>query len=160
MVEQRVANASGQVGLRYASFETRLVAFVLDLIVLFSVFLLFIAVAGLQLLLRSDFGDADPPDSAFYLAAIILLIYFFPLFPLYFLASWVWRGQTVGKMAMAIKVVRRDGHPLGVGTALLRLVGYLFSTLLLFAGFLMIVFDRQRRGLHDRLADTLVVEPR
>jgi uncharacterized RDD family membrane protein YckC len=41
---------------------------------------------------------------------------------------------------------------------LLRLVGYLFSWLLLFAGFLMIVFDRQRRGLHDRLADTIVVD--
>jgi uncharacterized RDD family membrane protein YckC len=160
MVEQRVTNVSSQVDLRYASFETRLVAFVLDVIVLFSVFLLFIAVAGLQLLLRSDFGDVDPPDSAFYLAAIILLVYFFPFFPLYFLSLWVWRGQTVGKMAMAIKVVRRDGHPLGVGTALLRLVGYLFSTLLLFAGFLMIAFDQQRRGLHDRLADTLVVEPR
>jgi uncharacterized RDD family membrane protein YckC len=160
MAEQRVANVSGQVGLRYASFETRLVAFVLDMIVLFSVFLLFTSVAGLQLLLRSDFGDVDPPDSAFYLAAIILLIYFFPLFPLYFLALWVWRGQTVGKVAMAIKVVRRDGRRLGVGTALLRLVGYLFSTLLLFAGFLMIAFDRQRRGLHDRLADTLVVEPK
>ena len=160
MVEQRVTNVSSQVGLRYASFETRLVAFVLDVIVLFSVLALFFAVAFLQVLLRSDFGDVDPPDSAFYLAAIILLIYFFLFFPLYFLALWVWRGQTVGKMAMAIKVVRRDGHPLGVGTALLRLVGYLFSTLLLFAGFLMIAFDPQRRALHDRLADTLVVEPR
>jgi uncharacterized RDD family membrane protein YckC len=160
MVEQREANVSSQVDLRYASFETRLVAFVLDVIVLSSVFLLFITVAGLQLLLRSDFGDVDPPDSAFYLAAIILLVYFFPFLPLYFMALWVWRGQTVGKMAMAIKVVRRDGHRLGVGTALLRLVGYLFSALLLFAGFLMIAFDSQRRGLHDRLADTLVVEPR
>jgi uncharacterized RDD family membrane protein YckC len=160
MVEQRVGNVSSQVGLRYASFETRLVAFVLDVIVLLSVFALFFAVAFLQLLLRSDFGDVDPPDSAFYLAAVIILIYFLPFLPLYFLALWVWRGQTVGKMAMAIKVVRRDGHPLGVGTALLRLVGYLFSTLLLFAGFLMIAFDPQRRGLHDRLADTLVVEPR
>jgi len=160
MVEQRVTNVSSQVDLRYASFETRLVAFVLDVIVLFSVLALFFAVAFLQVLLRSDFGDVDPPDSAFYLAAIILLIYFFVFFPLYFLALWVWRGQTVGKMAMAIKVVRRDGHPLGVGTALLRLVGYLFSTLLLFAGFLMIAFDQQRRALHDRLADTLVVEPK
>jgi uncharacterized RDD family membrane protein YckC len=47
-----------------------------------------------------------------------------------------------------------------LGTAILRLIGYLLSTVLLFAGFLMIAFDRQRRALHDRLADTLVVEPR
>ena len=144
--------------LRYAGFETRLVAFVLDLIVLASFFALFVAFALLQLLLRSDFGDNDPPDQAYYVAAIIILMYFVAFVPLYFVGLWAWRGQTLGKMAVAIRVVRTDGRPVGVGAALLRLVGYLFSTLLLFAGFLMIVFDRQRRGLHDRLADTIVVD--
>ena len=144
--------------LRYAGFETRLVAFVLDFIVLASFFALFVAFALLQLLLRSDFGDNDPPDQAYYVAAIIVLIYFVAFVPLYFVGLWAWRGQTLGKMAVAIRVVRTDGRPVGVGAALLRLVGYLFSTLLLFAGFLMIVFDRQRRGLHDRLADTIVVD--
>jgi uncharacterized RDD family membrane protein YckC len=146
------------VGLRYASFETRLVAFILDLIVLASFFALFVAFALLQLLLRSDFGDDDPPDQAYYVAAIIVLTYFAAFVPLYFVGLWAWRGQTLGKMAVAIRVVRTDGRPVGVGAALLRLVGYLFSWLLLFAGFLMIIFDRQRRGLHDRLADTIVVD--
>jgi len=146
------------VGLRYASFETRLVAFILDLIVLASFFALFVAFALLQLLLRSDFGDDDPPDQAYYVAAIIIMTYFVAFVPLYFVGMWAWRGQTLGKMAVAIRVVRTDGRPAGVGAALLRLVGYLFSSLLLFAGFLMIVFDRQRRGLHDRLADTIVVD--
>jgi uncharacterized RDD family membrane protein YckC len=146
------------VGLRYASFETRLVAFILDLIVLASFFALFVGIALLQLLLRSDFGDNDPPDQAYYVAAIIVLTYFAAFVPLYFVGLWAWRGQTLGKMAVAIRVLRTDGRPTGVGAALLRLVGYLFSTLLLFAGFLMIAFDRQRRGLHDRLADTIVVD--
>jgi uncharacterized RDD family membrane protein YckC len=143
---------------RYASFETRLVAFILDLIVLASCFALFVAFGLLQLLLRSDFGDNDPPDQAFYVFAIIILLYFVPFVPLYFVGLWTWRGQTLGKLAMAIRVVRSDGRPVGVGAALLRLVGYLFSTLLLLAGFVMIVFDRRRRGLHDRLADTIVVD--
>jgi uncharacterized RDD family membrane protein YckC len=148
---------SGSVQLRYASFETRLVAFVLDLIVLASFFALFVAFALLQLLLRSDLGDHDPTDQELTVAAIIILLYL-PFVPLYFVGLWTWRGQTLGKMAMAIRVVRSDGRPAGVGAALLRLVGYLFSTLLLFAGFLMIAFDHQRRGLHDRLADTIVVD--
>ncbi len=143
---------------RYASFETRLVAFILDLIVLASCFALFVAFGLLQLLLRSDFGDDDPPDQAFYVFGIIILLYFVPFVPLYFVGLWTWRGQTLGKLAMAIRVVRSDGRPVGVGAALLRLVGYLFSSLLLFAGFVMIVFDRRRRGLHDRLADTVVVD--
>ena len=153
-----MSSTSESPGLRYASFETRLVAFILDLIVLASFFALFVAFALLQLLLRSDFGDDDPPDQAYYVAAIMILAYFVLFVPVYFVGLWTWRGQTLGKMAVAIRVVRSDGRPAGVGAALLRLVGYLFSSLLLFAGFLMIVFDRQRRGLHDRLADTVVVD--
>jgi uncharacterized RDD family membrane protein YckC len=189
-----VAKFSSQVGLRYASFETRLVAFVLDLIVLFSVLAFFFAVAFLQVLLRSDFGDVDPPDAAYDLAAIILMAYLL-FVPAYFLVLWAWRGQTVGQMAMAIKVVRRDGHRMGLARAAVRLGGlnflpliFVVSLLTLLAagtsedalvaliwalvivglvlmaiqilGFLMIPFDRERRALHDRLADTLVVEPK
>jgi uncharacterized RDD family membrane protein YckC len=150
--------SSGSVHPRYASFETRLVAFVLDLIVLASFFALFVAFAGLMLLIRTDFGDHDPTDQELNVAAIIILLYFAPFVPLYFVGLWTWRGQTLGKMAMAIRVMRPDGRSVGVGAALLRLVGYLFSSLLLFAGFLMIAFDHQRRGLHDRLADTIVVD--
>ena len=195
MVEQKVTNVSSQVGLRYASFETRLVAFVLDLIVLFSVLALFFAVAFLQILIRTDFGEKDTPNSAVWAAAIMLATYCFLLLPLYFVGLWVWRGQTVGQVAMAIKVVRRDGRPMGLARAAVRVGGLNFlplvfgaSLLALLAtglaedaltalilvltlaalaliviqivGSLMIPFDQQRQALHDRLADTIVVEPR
>lgn len=195
MVEQKVAKVSSEVGLRYARFETRLVAFVLDLIVLFSVLALFFAVAFLQILIRTDFGEKDTPDSAVWAAAIMLATYCFLFLPLYFVGLWVWRGQTVGQVAMAIKVVRRDGRPMGLARAAVRVGGLNFlplvfgaSLLALLAtglaedaliaiiwvliaaalalmaiqvlGFLMIPFDQQRQALHDRLADTIVVEPK
>jgi uncharacterized RDD family membrane protein YckC len=195
MVEQKVTNVSSEVGLRYARFETRLVAFVLDLIVLFSVLALFFAVAFLQILIRTDFGEKDTPDSAVWAAAIMLATYCFLFLPLYFVGLWVWRGQTVGQVAMAIKVVRRDGRPMGLARAAVRVGGLNFlplvfgasllallatglaedaligiiwvliaAALVLMAiqvlGFLMIPFDQQRQALHDRLADTIVVEPR
>jgi uncharacterized RDD family membrane protein YckC len=192
MVEQKVAKSSSQVGLRYASFETRLVAFVLDLIVLFSVFALFFAVAFFQVLLRTDFGEKDTPDSATWTAVIILATYYFLFLPLYFIGLWAWRGQTVGQMAMVIKVVRRGGRPIGLARAAVRVGGLNFLPLIFVVsllaagtsedalvaliwvlaivglvlvaiqvlGCLMIPFDRERRALHDRLADTLVVEPR
>ncbi len=195
MVEQKVTNVSSEVGLRYARFETRLVAFVLDLIVLFSVLALFFAVAFLQILIRTDFGEKDTPDSAVWTAAIMLATYCFLFLPLYFVGLWVWRGQTVGQVAMAIKVVRRDGRPMGLARAAVRVGGLNFlplvfgaSLLALLAtglaedaligiiwvliaaalalmaiqvlGFLMIPFDEQRQALHDRLADTIVVEPK
>ncbi len=195
MVEQRVVNASSQVELRYASFETRLVAFVLDVIVLLAVFALFFAVAFFQILLRTDFGEKDTPDSAVWAAVIILATYCFLFLPLYFIGLWAWRGQTVGQMAMVIKVVRRGGRPIGLARAAVRVGGLnllpaiyvasllglvatgasedalialilvlalagLVLILIQIAGFLMIPFDQQRQALHDRLADTIVVEPR
>jgi len=42
--------------------------------------------------------------------------------------------------------------------AVVRVVGAVLSALPLFAGYLLILFDRRRRGLLDILARTLVVE--
>ena len=57
-----MTKVSGQAAQRYAGFELRLVAFLLDMIVLFSIFMLTIAAAFLQVLLRSDLGEpADDP---------------------------------------------------------------------------------------------------
>jgi uncharacterized RDD family membrane protein YckC len=39
-----------------------------------------------------------------------------------------------------------------------RFVGLTIAALPLFAGFLIILVDDRRRGLHDRLARTVVVE--
>lgn len=154
----RARTATAEVGHRYASLEARAVAYILDIVVLVSCLMLFIAVAGLQLLFRSDFGDLDPPESAYYVALGIFLSYF-AFVPLYYILLWAWQGQTVGKMAVHIKVVRReDGGPLGLGQAGLRFLGYLASTLPLFAGFLMAPFDKERRALHDHLAGSVVID--
>ena len=75
----------------------------------------------------------------------------------YFIGLWAWRGQTLGQMAAHIKVVRQDGKPMDLGTAVLRFIGYVVCVLTLGIGFLMIAFDEQKRGLHDRLARTYVI---
>ena len=76
---------------------------------------------------------------------------------LYFIGFWVWRGQTLGQIATHIKVVRIDGKSLDLGAATLRFVGLLVCVLTLGIGFLLIVFDERKRGLHDRIAGTHVV---
>ncbi len=149
--------AQTSAGLPYASLELRIVAFILDVVVLASSLMLFIAAAGLQLLIRSDFGDVDPPDSAF-LTAVIIVLSFLAFVPLYYTLLIAWKGQTVGKMAVRIKVVRRDGGRLGLGRAMIRWLGYLASALPLGMGFFMALMDGQRRTLHDLLAGSVVIE--
>lgn len=143
--------------LPYAGLGPRLVAFILDLVVLVSCLMLFIAVALLQILFRSDFGDVDPPDAAF-ITAIAIVLAFFAFLPLYYVLLVAWKGQTVGKMAVHIKVVGRDGGPVGPGQAFIRWLGYLASALPLGIGLLMALANGERRTLHDFLAGTVVIE--
>jgi uncharacterized RDD family membrane protein YckC len=105
--------------LRGARLEARLVAFVVDSVVLLSFVFVFLAVAGLQLLIASDFGKEDPPDSSFY-AILAIAMAVIPLWLAFNVVLCHWRGQTVGKYVAAIKVVRDDGRPLDLRTSLVR----------------------------------------
>jgi uncharacterized RDD family membrane protein YckC len=122
--------------LRGARLEARLVAFVVDSIVLLSFVLVFLAVAGLQLLITSDFGKEDPPDSSFY-AILAIAMAVIPLWLAFNVVLCHWRGQTVGKYVAAIKVVRDDGRPLDLRTSLVR---FLLLHPLLFHPFLALLW--------------------
>ena len=69
------------------------------------------------------------------------------------------RGQTLGKMICSIKVVKTDGKPVGLGYAALReIIGKWVSAIVLMIGFIMIAFDPQKQGLHDKIASTHVLK--
>lgn len=67
-------------------------------------------------------------------------------------------GLTVGKWATGLRIQRTNGMDMGMGRAFLRhFVGYPVSLLPLGLGFLAAAFTPNRRGLHDLIADTMVV---
>jgi hypothetical protein len=83
----------------------------------------------------------------------------FGWFALYFTTCLVFmKGQTPGKRLMRTRVIRLDGKPIGWWLAFERFGGYAasFSTGLL--GFAQILWDRNRQGLHDKAADTVVIQ--
>jgi uncharacterized RDD family membrane protein YckC len=72
-------------------------------------------------------------------------------------------GQTIGKMAAGTRVVSADPDArarerVSFEQAALRAAASVVSTLPLGLGFLPALFGRERRALHDRLADTRVVK--
>ena len=72
-------------------------------------------------------------------------------------------GQTIGKMAAGTRVVPADptasSHPrVTFGQSALRAAAYAVSALPLGLGFVPALAGRDRRALHDRLADTRVVK--
>jgi uncharacterized RDD family membrane protein YckC len=66
-------------------------------------------------------------------------------------------GQTVGKIALRLKVVSGDATPVTTGQAVARALLLAMSAAPVGLGLLPACFDRARRGLHDRLARTRVV---
>jgi uncharacterized RDD family membrane protein YckC len=67
-------------------------------------------------------------------------------------------GLTVGKWATGLRIIREDGTPIGIGRAFLRhFVGYPLSFVTLGLGFLAAAFTPRGRGLHDLIANTIVV---
>jgi uncharacterized RDD family membrane protein YckC len=65
-------------------------------------------------------------------------------------------GQTLGKLAVGVRVVGVDGAPLPFGAALLRWFALFLSLMPLGFGFLMAGLRRDKRALHDLVAGSRV----
>lgn len=75
----------------------------------------------------------------------------------YFVLFWSAAGQTPGMRLMDVRVRTAAGTTLGVGRAMVRMIGLALAIIPLFAGFLPVFVDNRRRGAHDMLAGTVVV---
>lgn len=93
------------------------------------------------------------------LPALPLAAFFLLLNGGYFVAFTAVGGQSIGKMALGIKVISQEDESVPIGRATVRTLAYLLSALPLGAGFLAGVFSADRLALHDRLAHTRVVRP-
>jgi uncharacterized RDD family membrane protein YckC len=76
----------------------------------------------------------------------------------YFVVFWTTTGQTPGNRLMRIRVQATTGDTLLPRRALLRFAALALAALPMFAGLLLILVDDRRRGLHDWLARSVVVE--
>jgi len=101
--------------------------------------------------------------AAFVDALVLALSVLVPVKGISFLLGLVYKtgfvshgGQTPGKMAAGIRVLRKDGEPVGVGRALGRALAEHLSAGLLGLGYLAAVFG-PKRALHDYVAGTRVV---
>jgi uncharacterized RDD family membrane protein YckC len=141
---------------RYAGFVTRLVAFVIDRLVI-GIAMLLIAVS-VDFIMNAFqinqvlFFDEIPSQAGAILGAVVYLL----LSISYDTGFWLIAGQTLGKRVMGLRIVRTDSERLRLGNAIRRVLGYVVSSIL-FLGFLWILLDNRRQGFHDKLAGTFVV---
>lgn len=65
---------------------------------------------------------------------------------------------TIGKIILGIKVTDPDGNRISFGKATARAFSKILSQLIFFGGYVMAAFTEKRQGLHDKMADTVVVK--
>ena len=137
---------------RYVGLVTRGVAFALDAAVI-NVVAIFVGV-GVALILSLLHLPSEIKAVLVALGGAAYVLWSIG----YFVGFWSAGGQTPGNRAMRIRVVAVKGERLKPRRAFVRCIGLLLAALPLMAGYLMILFNRRRRGLQDYLARTVVVE--
>ena len=146
----RAASLTEQV--RYGGFWRRFWAYMLDGIVLGFVSMF---VFGLGIVVvRFVSPEIEDPVKALLIPQIAAEIIIKAFYFIYFHGL---TGQTVGKLALGLKVVKRDGETIGFARAAVRYFGSFISLLCAGLGFVWIVFDVRKQGWHDKMAGSFVV---
>ncbi len=132
----------------YAGFWKRFAAFLIDSVIIFVAGFMVGIVFGFWWSLT--FGVAKGVETAGYFLGIIVAWLY------YAIMESSPKQATLGKQAVGIKVTDMDKKRISFGKASGRHFSKFFSSFL-FIGFLMIAFTKKKQGLHDIIADCLVV---
>lgn len=149
----------------YASFWRRLVAFMIDsIIVAFpSMILSGVGAALFAPKILSAMNANPSPESisalfsayGFIMVLNVVSALFFWLYYAFMESSA--KQATLGKMAMGIKVVDEKGQRISFARATGRTFSKIISYTILYFGFFMAAFTKKRQALHDLIATTYVV---
>ena len=140
-------------GAPLAGFRARAVAFLVDFILSGVVFLLVVLpLGGLASRLGWIKGDVHLEYDFHHWYTIPFIVLYFGLL------AWATDGRTPGKRLMRIRVVSLTHDRLTLWQALERALGYGASALEGGLGFLQYFLEPNRRTVHDRIAETIVVK--
>jgi uncharacterized RDD family membrane protein YckC len=148
-------------GVEFAPHGARLVAYILDSIIIgvvITALLLigFIVLGSGTTVVGNEVATVTPGAAmGFSIISIICLVIAILYFPFF----WARGGQTPGMRPFGLRVVRdRDGSSIGWGTAFLRLIGLWVAAAVFYIGYIWIFIDKRRRGWQDLIAGTVVVK--
>jgi len=159
MDEHITISTPEQVAFQYevAGIGSRFVASLLDHLILgLAITLIWCGAAAFGL---SSFA-ADESGAVFYLIMSLIVLIVFLLFWGYFVIfETLWNGQTPGKRAGRLRVIRRSGQPVGAGEVMVRNLVRLIDLMPGFygIGLISMFIDKEARRLGDFAAGTIVI---
>ena len=161
MDEQVTISTPEQVAFQYemAGIGSRFLASLLDHLILGTVLSL-VYCGVLAVASAGAVTFTEQAEATVYIAIAILVLIVFLIFWGYFvLFETIWNGQTPGKRAGRLRVIRRSGQPISAGEAMIRNLVRLVDLLPGFYGIGLITMfaDKQTRRLGDFAAGTIVI---
>lgn len=166
-------NVITQVGepTNYASFGRRLVALIIDGIII-GIAQSFIIVPimvtfglGVASKIETDSLESMEPGeamgffSAIMGAGLMIQLVSWGISGVYFVLMESSEKQaTLGKIAMGLKVTDLNGNRITPTAAIIRFVGRIVSGMIMLIGYIMAAFTAKKQALHDMIASTLVLK--
>ena len=137
--------------LKYVGFWKRTVAGLVDtFLIILVIFPILIWVYGIEYL-NNEHMEKGSFD--------FIINYVFPTIAVILL--WKYYQATPGKMIFKATIVdaKTGGKP-SLRQLIIRYLGYIISTIPLGLGIFWVAFDKKKQGFHDKLANTVVVQPK
>jgi uncharacterized RDD family membrane protein YckC len=148
-------------GVKFAPHGGRLLAYILDALIVTALLIgLGIVLSILLVGVAATGGRGNPATVgvgvlggfAFILVLLVVTFGYFPYF-------WAKSGQTPGMRPFNLYIVRdSDGGKISGAQAFVRLLGMWVSAAVFYLGYVWIFIDARRRGWHDLIAGTVVIE--
>lgn len=141
--------------MNYGGFWMRVVAYIIDLVILMALLFPLIFLFG-----TSNVETADMSFSASAQSDSPLLNLVFTIIGLAYFVGFESSSMqgTPGKRAMGLVVTDLGGRRISVLRALGRYFAKILSSLILLIGYIMVAFTERKQGLHDMICGTLVVQ--
>jgi len=148
-----------------ATIRKRFVAFLIDWLIVIIIYIYILFLFSLlnmnisKITVQSVFDvDIEMNNAHSYL--ITFLKFLFGLLPtLYFTISfYFWKGQTIGKYFLNIRVLSLYHEHLGLWHCIERSLGYYASALELGFGYIQAFWNPNRMTLHDKIGETIVIQ--
>ena len=148
-----------------ATIKRRYFAYFIDWIIISLIFVCVNTLLGLfdinisKLYVRGIF-DVELEMHNMQPIVILFVKILFGLLPtLYFtLSFYFWKGQTIGKRIVRLRVISLYHEHLGLWHCFERSLGYYASTLEGGFGFIQAFWNPNRMALHDKIGETIVIK--
>ncbi|WP_084540782.1 RDD family protein [Desulfofustis glycolicus] len=150
---------SSELSMQYAGFWKRYFALMVDsIIIIVMLWICFFVLTFLVSIIKYHIDNITVKN---FISIIDLIV----SWGIILLLPWIYfsymesskHQATLGKMALGIIVVDKNGNKISFGGATGRFLGKIISYAILLIGYIMVAFTQNKQGLHDILSGTYVI---